>query len=305
MSSERLRRHHAELAFRIRDAMPEDGRTEVGPGVFFNRASAAGEVFHAVAQPCFCVIAQGSKEVRLGDSQFRYDPARYLITTMELPVSGQVVQASAAEPYLSLRLPLESSLVTSVLAESGAPPARGGPIPSGIDVSELDEDLLDAVVRFVRLLDRPREYRALAPLVMREIVFRLSIGAQAERLRHLTTVGGRSPRMVRAIALLNERFAETLRIDDVAGELNMSPSSFHAHFKAATAMSPLQFQKRLRLQEARRLMLDESKDAAEAGSLVGYEDASQFNREYKRQFGLPPKRDVDRLRGEPSAPVAA
>jgi transcriptional regulator GlxA family with amidase domain len=166
-----------------------------------------------------------------------------------------------------------------------------------VDVSPIDANLLDATLRLVRLIETPSDYRALAPLIVREIVYRLLSGAESDRMRHLATLGGQSPQMVRAVEKLRKHVDKPLRIESLARELSMSPSGFHAHFKAVTAMSPLQFQKQLRLQEARRLMLSESLDAAEAGQRVGYDDASHFNREYKRHFGEPPMRDVERLRG--------
>jgi AraC-like DNA-binding protein len=216
---------------------------------------------------------------------------------MELPLIGEVVEASREQPYLSFRLVLDPSVVTSVMVESGVVHPRGdGSGVKAIDVSALDANLLDATVRLVRLIDTPSEYRALAPLVVREIVYRLLTGAQGSRMRHLATFGGQAHRMVRAIAKLRENFDKPLQTEDLARDIGMSVSGFHAHFKAVTAMSPLQFQKQLRLQEARRLMLSENLDAAEAGYRVGYDDASHFSREYKRHFGAPPMRDVERLR---------
>ena len=182
------------------------------------------------------------------------------------------------------------------MVESALGQSRGDGGMKAVDVSPLDANLLDATVRLVRLIDTPGEYRALAPLIVREIVFRLLKGAQGNRMGHLATFGGQSHRMVRAVEKLRENFDKPLRIDAIARELAMSVSGFHAHFKAVTAMSTLQFQKQLRLQEARRLMLSEKFDAAEAGYRVGYDDASHFNREYKRHFGEPPVRDVERLR---------
>jgi AraC-like DNA-binding protein len=243
------------------------------------------------------VIAQGSKDILLGDDTFRYDPAHYLISTMELPLIGEVVEASPERPYLSFRLLLDPSVVTSVMMDSGLVQPRGdGGGVKAVDVSPLDASLLDATLRLVRLIDAPAQYRVLAPLVIREIVYRLLTGAQGSRMRHLATFGGHAHRMVRAVAKLRENFNKPLRIEDIARELGMSASGFHAHFRAVTAMSPLQFQKQLRLQEARRLMLSEDLDAAEAGYRVGYDDASHFSREYKRHFGEPPMRDVERLR---------
>jgi AraC-like DNA-binding protein len=276
--------------------MSRDGRVEVRPGLFFNRVSSSSEPVHAVAEPSFCVIAQGSKDILVGEDRFRYDPAHYLIATMEVPLIGQVVEASPQRPYLSVRLTLDPSVVTSVMVELGLVHPRGDGRVKAVDVSPLDADLLDATLRLVRLIDTPAAYRVLAPLVVREIVYRLLTGAQAGRMCHLAMFGGYAHRMARAVQKLREHFDKPLRMDAVAREFGMSVSGFHAHFKAVTAMSPLQFQKQLSLQEARRLMLGEGLDAAEAGYRVGYDDASHFSREYKRRFGEPPMRDVDRLR---------
>ncbi|MGD1276334.1 MAG: AraC family transcriptional regulator [Tepidisphaeraceae bacterium] len=301
----RMQADQEELAERIALALPRDGTAEPQPGVHFRRHSTPTQRVYASSQPSFCVIAQGSKDILLGEDRFRYDTAHYLISTIELPLIGEVVEASPQRPYLSFRLVLDPSVVTSVMVESGLVQPRLDGGVKAVDVSPLDANLLDATLRLVRLIDKPTEYRALAPLVVREIVFRLLTGAQANRMRHLATFGGHAHRMVRAVKKLRESFDKPLRIDDIAREFGMSVSGFHAHFKAVTAMSPLQFQKQLRLQEARRLMLSENLDAAEAGYRVGYDDASHFNREYKRHFGQPPMRDVERLRelASPSAIV--
>lgn len=285
-----------ELANRIAGTLPHDGTVEPQPGVHFRRHSSPTDRTYASAQPSFCLIAQGSKLIFLGEDKFRYDCAHYLITTMELPLAGEVVEASPERPYLSFRLVLDPSIVTSVMVDSGILHPRGDGSVKAVDVSPLDANLLDATLRLVRLIDAPNEYRVLAPLIVREIVYRLLTGAQGNRMRHLARFGGHAHRMARAVEKLREHFDQPLCIDDIARELGMSISGFHAHFKTVTAMSPLQFQKQLRLQEARRLMLRENLDAAEAGFRVGYEDASHFNREYKRLFGKPPMRDVDGLR---------
>jgi AraC-like DNA-binding protein len=295
-SAIRFQLDRQELSERISSAVPGDGRHEVQPGLYLYRATATGEVVHIVAKPSLCIIAQGGKEVVAGESRYRYDRAHYLITTVELPLSGQVVEASQEEPYLSLRLTLDPSVVTTVLVESGSKGPGGEPNVRGIEVSTLSAELLNAVLRLVRMLDDPLEFQVLSSSVIREIVFRLLVAGQRDRLRHLVSPGGQSHRMVRAIQLIRDRFDRPIRVEHLAEEFNMSVSGFHAHFKAATSMSPLQFQKQLRLQEARRLMLDENHDAAEAGFRVGYEDAAHFSRDYKRQFGMPPRRDADRLR---------
>jgi AraC-like DNA-binding protein len=193
-------------------------------------------------------------------------------------------------------LELDPTLVGSVMIDSGhtAPPNHTD--VKAINVSRLDPSLLDAVVRLVRLFDLPSEARVLAPLVTREIIYRLLMGKQGDRLCHIAVLGGYTPPIARAIERLRKNFDEPLRIDKIAREIGMSVSAFHHHFKAVTAMSPLQFQKQMRLQEARRLMLGEGLDAASAGYRVGYNDASHFSREYKKLFGVPPLHDVERLR---------
>jgi len=253
------------------------------------------------------VIAQGSKEVMLGDERYVYDPAHYLLVTAEMPVAAHVVEASRERPYLSFRMRLDPSLVSSVLVEAGHVALRGDAGVRAIAVSPLDAGLLDATLRLVRLVEAPSEARFLAPLIQREIVYRLLIGEQGSRLRHIAVLGGHAHRMARAIERVRQEYDRPLRVETLAGEMGMSVSSFHHHFKAVTAMSPLQFQKRLRLQEARRLMLGERMDAAGAAYRVGYEDASHFSREYKRLFGFPPGRDVERLRrvSLPEARLAA
>lgn len=294
--AQRAQADREELVERIGHALREDGRVEPLTGLHLFRVSAPTELVHSRTATAFCVIAQGSKDILLGGNHYRYDPAHYLLTTIELPVVSQVIKASPAQPYLSLRLDLDPILVSSVMVEVGHTTPHHQSDLRAIDVSPLDADLLDAVVRLVRLVESPAEAGFLAPGIAREIVFRLLMGEQGERLRHLAITGGQSHRIAQAIEQLRNEFDRPLRIEGIARELGMSVSAFHQHFKAVTAMSPLQFQKQLRLQEARRLLLVQGLDAASAGYRVGYDDASHFNREYKRLFGLPPMRDVERLR---------
>ena len=285
-----------ELVERIARAIPEDGRVEPLKGLTLHRSSLPTEPLHSVSHPSLCVIAQGSKEVHLGEHRYQYDPYHYLLVTADLPLVGQVLEASQERPYFSLILTLDSTVVSSVIVEAGHATPRSRTDVRAIDVSPLSSSLLDAVVRLVRLLDGPDEAPVLAPLITQEIVYRLLLGEQGDRLRHIAILDGESHRIARALKRLHEDFDQSIRIESLAEELGMSVSSFHHHFKAVTAMSPLQFQKQMRLQEARRLMLGEDLDAASAGYRVGYDDASHFNREYKRFFGLPPMRDVERLR---------
>lgn len=285
-----------ELAERIARAVPQDGTVEPLAGLHLFRSSTPSELLHGVSKPSLCVIAQGSKQVVLGESIYRYDPAHYLLATVELPVVGQILEASKEQPYLSLRLDLDPALVGSVMVEAGHLASRYPDDVRAMDVSSLDANLLDTVVRLVRLLDSPAEARILRPLITRELVYRLLMGEQGNRLRHMALLGGHTDLIAEAIERLRRNFDRPLRIEALAKEVGMSVSGFHHHFKAVTAMSPLQFQKQIRLQEARRIMLGEHLDAASAGYRVGYEDASQFSREYKRLFGQPPLRDVERLR---------
>ena len=292
----RAQANREELIARISRTVRQDGKVEAIQGVRFNRASSPTELVHGVSFPAFCVIAQGSKEVLLGDERYQYDPMHYLLATAELPIVSHVIEASQERPYLSVSVRLDATLVGAVMVEAGhvAPGSLAG--VRAIDVSSLDGSLLDAVVRLVRLQDTPAQAPYLAPLITREIVYRLLMGEQSDRLCQIALQGGQAHRIARAIERLHKNFDQPVRVDDMARDLGMSVSSFHQHFKAVTAMSPLQFQKQIRLQEARRLMLGEDLDAASAGYRVGYNDASHFNREYKRLFGLPPLRDVERLR---------
>ena len=286
---------HGELIERIDRLVPDEGIAEPLEGLMLRRAVAPTEVGHGVTEPSFCVIAQGGKEIFLGDRCYRYDPAHYLVATAAVPIATRITDASPERPYLGVVLRLDPALVASVMVEAGRPAPRGQS-EMAIDVSPLDDGLLDAVVRLVRLVDQPGDARFLAPLVTREIVYRLLTGAQGTRLRDIAALGGDGNRIAQAIERLREDFDRPLRIENLARELGMSVSSFHHHFKIVTAMSPLQFQKQLRLQEARRLMLGEGYDATTAGYRVGYSETSHFNREYKRLFGEPPARDVARLR---------
>lgn len=293
-----LQAYREEMVERVGRAIRIDGSVQPLPGLHLYRHSVPLERVYSVVDPSVCVVAQGSKEFLLGESRYRYDSFHYLLVTVDLPSIGQVLEASKERPFLSLRLSLDPVMVSSILLDAGHAPSRRPPGVRAIDVSVLDAKLLDATVRLTRLLDSPAEAPMLLPLIMREMVYRLLMGEQGDRLRHLATLGEGSSPIVRAIERLRQDFSQPLRVEQLARELGMSVSGFHQHFKAVTALSPLQFQKRLRLQEARRLMLSEDLDAASAAYRVGYQDASHFNREYKSLFGVPPMRDVQRLREE-------
>lgn len=300
MNNRERQRHSAnkeELVDRISAALPSSGRDEVMPGLLLARSSEPNERLYGVTRPSFCVIAQGAKEVYLGESVYRYDADRFLIATVELPIVARVVEASLAKPYLSLRLDLDSALVSSLMIESGLSSPPSSSPASAISVSDLDAELLDATVRLVRLLDSPSDARILSASIKREIVFRLLQGEQSERIKHIPMLSSQSNQIAKAVHLLRKEFTKPMSMETLARELGMSSSGFHHHFKAVTNMSPLQFQKQLRLQEARRLMLSESLDASNAGYRVGYDNPSHFSRDYKKHFGNAPIRDVETLRG--------
>jgi AraC-like DNA-binding protein len=292
-----------EFIERIERAAHVEGVTEPFPGLRLRRASHPSPMGHGISFPSFCLVAQGSKELHLGDRRFSYDPSHYLVSTAMLPISSRVREASPDKPFLGFVLTLDPVMVGSVMVEAGKPAPRGRSELTAIDVSAVDAGLFDAALRLVRLIDTPDDARFLGPLLRREIVYRLLMGEQGNRVRQITTLGGESNRISAAIDRLRADFDKPMRVDTLAEDLGMSVSGFHHHFKQVTAMSPLQFQKQLRLQEARRLMLSEDCDATTAGYRVGYDDASHFNREYKRLFGEPPLRDVARLRGVPLEPA--
>jgi len=292
-----MRADRAELVDRITRALPEDGRLDAMGGLFhLHRESSPTAPLHAVSFPAVCFMAQGAKVVHLGEADHRYDPFHYLLITAELPLSSEVIQATEDEPYLSVVLRLDPEHVSRVMIEAGAVAGGGGTEPLALDVSPLNEDLLDAALRLVRLVDAPDEAEIVAPLVVREIVYRLLRGAQGGRLRHIAALGGHSPRMAPAIRRLHEAYDQPLAVDELADEVGLSASRFHHHFKAVTGMTPVQFQKTLRLQEARRLLLVDDINAATVGYRVGYGSPSHFSRDYKRMFGAPPLQDAERLR---------
>ncbi|MBC8090338.1 MAG: AraC family transcriptional regulator [Phycisphaerae bacterium] len=251
---------------------------------------------HSVHEPALCLVVQGAKQVILNGEVYSYDPSRYLIVSMEVPVSGQVTRASADEPYLCVKLDLDAGEIAALILMSGLGATREPTLSRAMALAPTSAPLLDAVLRLTRLLESEEDIEALAPLARREILYRLLKSEQGAQMRQIAATGGPSQRVARAIGWLKKHFAEPLHIEEIARQVHMSPSSLHHHFKAVTAMSPLQYQKQLRLQEARRLMLATDVDAASAAYRVGYESPSQFGREYRRLFGAPPATDVRRLR---------
>lgn len=303
--AQRVQSNREELLERMARALPEDGAREALEGFFLARLTKPTESPLALYQPAFCFVVQGGKQVLVGEEILWYDPGHYLLFTVDLPVIFRVEEASEETPYFGMRLDLDPALVASVMMEAGAETRKGDASVKAIGVNPVDADLLDAVVRLVRLADKPGGQKVLAPLIKREIIYRLLAGGEGARLGHLVASSrGDTRRISRAIGRLREHYSEPLQIEEIARDLGMSVSGFHHHFKSVTSMSPLQFQKQIRLQEARRLMLGEELDAASAGHRVGYEDPAYFSRDYKKLFGAPPQRDIARLRGS-LEPVSA
>jgi len=268
------------------------------PGLGLFRRTQPSEPVTGMYEPSICLVVQGAKRVKLGDDTFVYDPHNYLITSVHLPTVVQVIEASETKPYLGLRLLLDPREIARMMADSHLPPPKTQQSSRGMATGEVTQPLLNAFERLIELLDAEQDIPILAPVVQREIVYRLLTGDQGARLRQIAAAGSQSQQIARAIEWLKGNFAEPLRIDDLAGKASMSTSTFHHHFRSMTALSPLQYQKQLRLQEARRLMLTDRLDAATAAFQVGYESPSQFSREYSRQFGAPPLRDVANLRAQ-------
>jgi AraC-like DNA-binding protein len=274
------------------------------PGLQVFRADHPTSVSSSVYEPSLCVMAQGSKTLQLGDKEIIYGPLTYMISAVELPVVGCVVDASPETPYLAVKLAIDPQEVAEMVLELGdtLPPLdqqRDCPAAScGLCVAPVDVGILEAMTRLVSLLESPADCRILAPLVRREIIYRALIGEMGWRMRDFVSTDSQAHRISKVIAVLKDRFAEPLRVRDLAEDVNMSESTLFHSFKQVTRMSPVQFQKKLRLHEARRLMLSEGLEAATASYRVGYESPSHFSREYRRMFGAPPRADVIKLRGE-------
>ncbi len=270
--------------------------TTAVPGLSLFRREEPTEPITGMYEPSVCMVAQGAKRVKLGDDTYVYDAHHYLITSVHLPTVVQVIEASREKPYLGLRLMLDQREISQMMVDSNLPAPRVQQSNRGMATGEVTLPLLTAIQRLIDLLAEQQDIPILAPIIQREIIYRLLVGDQGERLRQIASAGSQSHQIARAIDWLKGNYSQQLRIDDLAAEVRMSASTFHHHFRSMTALSPLQFQKQLRLQEARRLMLAERMDAATAGFQVGYESPSQFSREYNRLFGAPPLRDITNLR---------
>ncbi|WP_136525481.1 AraC family transcriptional regulator [Geomonas ferrireducens] len=266
------------------------------PGLALFRRQEPSEPVSGIYEPSVCVVTQGAKVVQFGEESLVYDAEHYLITAVHIPTLVRVTEASPEKPYLGLRLKLDLREVSQLMLDSNLPKPRAQQTSRGMATGEVTPQLIGAFERLLALLDDPMDIPIMTPVIQREIVYRLLTGDQGERLRQIASTGSQSSQIARAIDWLKGNFSSPLRIEDLASKVNMSTSTFHHHFRTLTAMSPLQYQKMLRLNEARRLMLAERLDATTAAFNVGYESASQFSREYGRVFGAPPLRDINRMR---------
>jgi AraC-like DNA-binding protein len=277
----------------------EDRSTPVPDLAFFRREAPTPPGICRV-EPSVVVVGQGAKRMLVGDDTYAYNSERFLIASFDIPASSSVVEASPDRPCLGLLLKLDLRMMTELAAQTRLPPPKDRSVAKGMALGTVTPSLLESFKRLTDLLDEPEAIEVLAPLVKREIHYRLLTSDQAGRLRQLASVGSQSHLVARAIEWLKMNYASPLRVEDLAERVHMSASSLHHHFRQLTAMSPLQYQKWLRLNEARRLMLNDGHDAASAAFEVGYESPSQFSREYARLFGAPPKRDVVSLRTKPA-----
>jgi AraC-like DNA-binding protein len=266
------------------------------PGLSLYRRLEPTQPVSGMYEPSLCLVTQGAKRVLLGDDTYVYDAHHFLITSVDLPTVWQIIEASREKPCLGLVLKLDLREISQLMVDSHLPPPRAQHSNRGMATGEVTLPLLTAFQRLLDLLAEPKDIPILAPIIQREISYRLLVGDQGARLRQMASAGSQSHQIARAIDWMKGNFTRPLRIDDLALQVNMSTSTFHHHFRALTAMSPLQYQKWLRLNEARRLMLTERLDAASAAFQVGYESSSQFSREYSRLFGAPPRRDITNLR---------
>jgi AraC-like DNA-binding protein len=287
----------ALVDFTDRHARGEDGfYPSAIEGLSVMRASERVGPTHTVYKPSLCVVAQGAKQVMLGDAIFDYGEDQYLAVSVDIPMLGRVTRAAANAPYLALILDIDAALLREVAGQLDAPPQGRGASTLGVFVGDVEPQMADCMLRLVRLADTPQAVPVLYPAITRELYYWLLAGRDGAAILDLVLPASPVRRIAEAIHVIRNEFTRPIRVERLAGIARMSPSSFHQHFKGVTAMTPLQFQKQLRLLEARRLMLTGAVSAAHAAHRVGYESPSQFSREYARLFGAPPRRDAVELR---------
>jgi AraC-like DNA-binding protein len=254
------------------------------------------KTIQAVSEPLFAIVVQGKKKLSLNEETFQYGIAQYLVMSVDLPLSVCMVEATPDQPYLGLKLKLDPAQLCEIITQTNPGIGKKENPVRGWCVSDADPPLIDCAIRLTKLLDTPQDIPFLAPMIIREIYYRLLTDKQGEAVRQIATSGSTMQRIAEAIQRIKTDFTKPLRVEELAEQANMSAASFHRHFKAVTSMSPLQYQKQLRLLTARQMMLAEAIDATQAAYRVGYESTSQFSREYSRMFGAPPIRDIGRLR---------
>lgn len=267
------------------------------PSLQLMHATDIAEPLESVYKPSICVVAQGAKAATLSGESYHYDPSTYLVTSVELPINGRITAASPEHPFLSIKLSFDPGTILDIVKEMEDSTFVAGETSLGITVARTSEHLLEAIVRLIQLLDAPQDIPVLTPLVIREILYRVLQSDQGAHLHQFAIIGSHAHRIAQAIQVITKQYDQSLVVEQLAESVNMSTSAFHKHFKRVTAMSPLQYQKVIRLQEARRLMLTESLQASDAAFRVGYESPSQFSREYARQYGRPPVSDVQGILG--------
>ena len=294
---------HKELAKLVCRHTDRDGpqSTEI-PSLSFSRHSAPHHFTgtgapYRINKPSIYIVVQGLKDVIFGEERFRYGPPNYLVASMDLPIIAEVLEASTEAPNLSCRIEFTHSHILELLSDDDLKVSFRGKSKRGMNVAELDVSMLDAVVRLVRLLDKPADIPILAPLFTKEILYKVLHGEHGDSLRQIVIDESPTIHIQNAIQHIVDNFQDPFRVEDLADIAKMSVSSFHRHFKEITAMSPIQFQKQLRLQESRRQLITQSVDIAEVAFRVGYESPTQFIREYSRMFGFTPKKDMKRLKG--------
>lgn len=284
-------------AISSRVSLPGDYPMPIAGLGFYRREQPAAPVV-CMVEPSIVLVAQGEKQLWVGGEGYPYDTSRFLLTSLDIPANSEVLVASPAKPCLGLTFKLDLRILAELIGQSDVPPTRERAVMKGVGIGTVTEGMLAAFARLVALLDEPDAISVLAPLIQREIHYRLLKSDQTGRLRQICSVDGPGYRIARAIDWLKLNYDASLRVDELAASVQMSAATFHHHFRQLTAMSPLQYQKWLRLNEARRLMLNEHQDVSSAAFKVGYESPSQFSREYSRLFGVPPKRDIGVLRGK-------
>ncbi len=287
----------SRLANVIQELCPREGShgTKID-GLFLTQYSTTDVPRSSLDKAVFCVVAQGAKSILLNDQRYLYNPNRYLLVSLDLPLVGQIEEASRAKPFLGLSLVLDFEEIASLMRDAVLPDDQTPPLHPGLMIGLMDHDLLDAVTRLTELLRKPSQITVLAPLVRREIFYKLLLSEQGRLLRRMITDSGKIQRVAAGLAWLRRNVARPIRMKELAREMRMSPSAMHSSFRAVTSLSPLQYQKQLRLQEARRMLFSGALDAATVSRHVGYESPSQFSREYRRFFGFPPMQDIERLR---------